>query len=301
MSRRIRLVLAAVVLTIFTSLSATANAQSLTCVEQANETSQPLRFATAIPVVSSLLEWLVQGTSITILYLPPDRYSIKRISAWLERQAKDTYPFADAVVGIPSAWSSIDLYPYLRIKNIGVIPIDAARAILPEGEQVAITPNAEGDPSYFWLNPANTLLMLGIIHRDLVAIIESSCDAKNQSALVDKTKQNYDMAAQEIRKLLIDLDSRISRLDLWQVAVEKPELVDIAQAALLPVVTIDIAKQSGDPTLLITSRKVGHKKLADLPDHILIWYVDDFAKPSKDDLVTRWRYSLSNLTELTTN
>ncbi|MEM7563653.1 MAG: hypothetical protein AAF353_11470 [Pseudomonadota bacterium] len=246
--------------------------------------------ATAIPVLDSMARTLTRDTTIDVLYLAPPRNSIKRVPGWVARQSVEQFPRADLILAMTSVWPDIDVYPYLRSQNIAIIPIDAAQAMIPGGERVAVNQSAEKGPGYFWLNPSNALLMLGIIQRDLIAVLEQICLTelvRNQS--IEKLKLNFDNASKRLRLLQVELDGRLGNLDVLQVAVEKPEQLPLAQATLLPETGWAEAVESGIPTLLITARKVGHKKLADLPSHVHLWHIDDFGKVRDDDFLTRWQ------------
>ena len=102
---------------------------------------------------------LTRNTAFLTLHIAPSRYSVKRVPGWLDRQPADQFPRAGLVLSIHSVWPQINIYPYLRMQNISVVPIDAATAMMPGGERVAVNDMAGGEPGYFWLNPANALVM----------------------------------------------------------------------------------------------------------------------------------------------
>ena len=257
---------------------------------------------TAFPVLASMVEILTADTPIETSYLPPPRFSIKRIPAWIQRQSAEQFPPADVAVGMTSVWPQIDVYPYLRAHNIGIIPIDSAYALVPGGERVAITDTAEQGPGYFWLNPANALLMLGVIHRDLLAVVQqSNLPSQTRQQTTQKLKDNFDSASQRLRQLQVDLDAQLAKLEVFQVTIERQELSPLAQATLLPEIALPAATNDDLPTLLITSRKVGHKKLADLPANLILWHIDDFARYREDDFIARWQKTVDALARVKAN
>ena len=282
------------------SLSSLVSAQSSI---GKHETDSPnLVVGTAFPVLASMVEILTADTPIETSYLPPPRFSIKRIPAWIQRQSAEQFPPADVVVGMTSVWPQIDVYPYLRAHNIGIIPIDAAYALVPGGERVAITDSTEQGPGYFWLNPANALLMLGVIHRDLLAVVQQSelpMQARQQTT--QQLKDNFDSASQRLRQLQVALDAQLAELEVFQVTIERQELSPLAQATLLPEIALPAAVNDDLPTLLITSRKVGHKKLADLPTNLIRWHIDDFARYREDDFIARWQKTVDALARVKAN
>ena len=253
-----------------------------------------LKIVTVIPVVASMTEELVKGTNITVNLLPPLKYNIKRIPGWLERQPSESYPIADAVIGISSIWSNVDAYPALRNQNIAIIPVDIAQALIPKGERVAVLSSQGKVSSYFWLNPANALVMLGILHRDLSLILDYK---GNKGSKEEKQRLNANFAQmnKSLRQSQITFDNIIFNSESMQVIVNKPELKGLASATLLPLVERRDAIEDGLQTLLVTNRKVHHSSLKELPENIVIWSVDDFAKQLKGSFTERWKMNMNAL------
>ncbi|MEM7564032.1 MAG: hypothetical protein AAF353_13425, partial [Pseudomonadota bacterium] len=170
-----------------------------------HDESNPIVLATAIPVLDSMARTLTRDTAIDVVYLAPPRNSIKRVPGWVARQSAEQFPRADLILAMTSVWPDIDVYPYLRSRNIAIIPIDAAQAMIPGGERVALSQSIDKGPGYFWLNPSNALLMLGIIQRDLIAVIEQIClpeVMRNHS--ISNLKSNFDNASKQLRLLQVD-------------------------------------------------------------------------------------------------
>lgn len=239
---------------------------------------------------------LTRNTAFLTLHIAPSRYSVKRVPGWLDRQPADQFPRAGLVLSIHSVWPQINIYPYLRMQNISVVPIDAATAMMPGGERVAVNDMAGGEPGYFWLNPANALVMLGIIHRDLLAYVEQSClspDAMSRQA--DALKRSFDSSSQQLRGIQLELDRKIGALEALQFAVRRQELTPLGQASYLPEVAFEQVLTGELPTLLITTLEPDHSKLADVPQHVSIWHVDDFSKYTEDGVISRWERNLSEL------
>ncbi|WP_439147656.1 hypothetical protein [Vibrio sp.] len=262
----------------------------------ANSTEQSthLKLVTIVPVVASMTQELVENTSIEVTLLPPTKYNIKRIPGWLERQPPEAYPMADAVIGISSVWKNVDAYPALRNQNIAVIPIDVAQALLPKGEKVATLQHQGESASYFWLSPANSLIMLGILHRDLLLVIEH-----HQIEELDKVKrllnQNFDQMHKSLRQSQIQLETALFDLEFMQVVIDKPELKDLASSTLLPIVEQNDILDEEFATVLISNRKPNHSSFKSLPKHVFIWSVDDFSKSRSGSYTKRWQKNVIQL------
>ena len=262
----------------------------------ADSAGQPdhLKLVTVVPVVASMTQELIENTPIEVTLLPPTKYNIKRIPGWLERQPPEVYPMADAVIGISSVWKNVDAYPALRNQNIAVIPIDVAQALLPKGEKVTTLQSQRESTSYFWLSPANSLIMLGILHRDLLLVIEH-----HQIEELDKVKrqlnQNFDQMHKSLRQSQIQLETALFDLEFMQVVIDKPELKDLASSTLLPIVEQNDILDEEFATVLISNRKPNHSSFKSLPKHVFIWSVDDFSKSRSGSYTKRWQKNVIQL------
>lgn len=283
--------------------------------ESTPKTIEPVKnivIASAVPVLASMIDELTNQTAFELKYLPPERYSIKRVAGWLKRQDQHHYPYADVVIGMPSTWPDIHLYPYLREKNIAVIPVDAAYSLRPGGERVVLNTNHLNTnlnnnlntnnlnntietPNYFWLNPANALIMIGICYRDLLAITEQSdlSDGEKQRT-TERLAQNFQAINQSLRSVQTELDHALSAMDVFQASPEKTVLNPLAQATLLPVEAFKTL-DNDLPTLLISNRKPGHKSLRQLAEQISIWHIDDFSKLRDASFSARWKANIDAL------
>ncbi|MCL6417562.1 hypothetical protein MIB92_18015 [Aestuariirhabdus sp. Z084] len=258
-----------------------------------------LLLVTAVPVIFSMVEDLTRDTSIDVSYLPPDNYSIKRIPGWLNRTSPDDYPRADVVVGMTSVWPDVDPYPALRLRNIGVIYIDAAQALVPGGERVAITSgHSTDDLEYFWLNPANALVMLGIIQRDLESVVsQGHFNPERKAAQIQILKNNYQQIGAQLRSMQLTLGQKLMNFQVMQVVADKGELYGLAAATLLPIVDSNQATVEGVTTLYLTSKKPGHKQLRGLDKSFLIWHIDDFGKLREGSFTQRWQAMIEGLSQ----
>jgi len=286
---------------LFTYLSACSTTNEVKNREPATQ-DYSLKVATATPVVASMAKELTDNTPISIVYLPPKHYSIKRIPAWLKRQNIDSYPSVDAVAGISSVWPQVSIYPILRSHNIGVIPIDMANAYMPGGERVAITPPSSSAVSYaqryFWLNPANALIMVGILHRDLTSVVQqSNADRQQKHRITEQLSVNLTHITKSLRTSQLTLDQALVAKDIMQVAVSTPELSEIGAASLLPLFPLEDIKASDFPGLFITHKKRGHRSLRELPPHILVWHIDDFTKNKGPRFTKRWKIMIQSLVD----
>lgn len=271
---------------ILSSLTFSSLSLSAKTVEQS-----PITIVTSIPVVASMTKQLTQNTLFRTQLLPPEKYSIKRIPGWIQRQETNTYPNADIVVGITSVWRETDVYPALRSNNIAIIPIDIAQALTPDGESVVIQTTQYSTPSYFWLNPSNALVMLGILKRDLIAVLRTK-GGSSIEANVSQVNNQYAMMSSQLRRIQLEIDTQLAKAMAMQVFIDKPELVDLASATLIPMVSLVEATENQLPTLFISNKRRSHSSLSDLADHIHVWSVDDFAKQSSLSFTSRWESNL---------
>ena len=269
-----------------------------------SDTPPPIKLATITPVVESMSKALIENTDIEVIYLPSKRYSIKRIPGWLKKQDHNAFPKVDAIAGISSIWKELNAYPSFRLKNIRVIPIDLAHALSPGGERVALTYNSATKdkstlPNYFWLNPSNAQIMIGILSRDLKALIQTMPYTDlHKRQLITQINDNQANMRTHLRKFQVSLDQTLMNLDVMQVTTDKPELTELLAATLLPEVPLTEAIEDSTPTLLITSRKKDHKKYKDLPNHMKVWSIDDFGKITAIGFNERWNNTLNNIQAL---
>lgn len=253
-----------------------------------NDTESPL-VVTVIPVVDSIGRQLVKNTPIRVSFLPPRKYSVNRVHGWVRHNSSVLPANADAVAGISAIWSGVDMYPALRERNIRVVPIDLAHALTPGGERVAalrLTNPKTGmqGPGYFWLNPANALLMTGVMARDLSALWPEHADQ------LSKNKAEIN---QLLRAIQIDIDKKLYDLGIEQVVVDNIKLTDLAVSLLLLVVSVEDARNNGLPTLYLTSKK-RRKKTALLPSNFTTWSLDDFSKAGVASFTDRWQDNISH-------
>lgn len=267
---------------------------------KASDDTEALILATAIPVLESITRELIQGTKLSLEYLPPERYSIKRIPGWLKRQNANSFPNADVLLTINSVWPAINLYPALRSQNISIIPTDAAYALVPGGERVAITPHQHESPDYFWLNLSNALMMTGIIHRDLVSIVsqQNNFDPIEGGKLIRSLKKNHQHLSQKLRSTQTRINEILFNTDYMQALTHSRDLEPLLSTTLLPSSNMTEASTNDLPTLFITNKKVGHKSTKTLPPHFRVWHIDDFGKPKDEPFSKRWENNLITLQKL---
>lgn len=244
---------------------------------QAPAEPRPARVATLVPVAHSMLNTLLQDTPVEVLYLPPKRLPINRIESWSSRNASKAQPVADAIVGFDSLWPSLGFYPAMRKENIAIVPVDIAIALLPGGEQVALVDPRE--PGYFWLNPANSIMMLGILRRDLASLWPQYAETINANA---KQTENG------LRELSLTLDDWLFEQQIAQIAVASPSLKDLALSLALPLVSVEQAKAHKAKTLYLHQGNT-----SDLPAHFVALSVDDFARPANQPFLDRWQQLLA--------
>jgi hypothetical protein len=126
---------------------------------------------TSTPVTYALATELTKGTGITTEYLPPKRYGIDRLPNWFG--SKGTHKVfksgekATVALTLSSIWKTDPTFVYARQGNIRLVEIDAAQAITPRAQGVAVLTLANGEVSkYAWLNPTNLTRMAAIVAHD---------------------------------------------------------------------------------------------------------------------------------------
>ncbi|NRA83358.1 MAG: zinc ABC transporter substrate-binding protein [Gammaproteobacteria bacterium] len=253
---------------------------------QAREKSTPKSIpkktvATVVPVVHSLLSQMLADTPIEITYLPPKRLPINRLANWVATHVTKKQPIISAVVGIDAMRPALSFYTALRKENIHIVAIDIAKALLPSGEQVAIY--QQDQQGYFWLNLNNSLMMAGILRRDLTALWPKHTPQINKNAA---------KISQQLRQLAMQLDDILFELNIEQLVVAQPALADFAVSFPLPIVTLKEATANGLTTLYITKRVV---KKSTLSPNVTPWIIDDFSKVSAVNYSQRWLKSSSAL------
>ena len=97
---------------------------------------QAANIATVSPIAHSMSRTLVENTPIEVTYLPPTRLPINRIPSWLNRSATEPMEHFDAIVNISSMRPDLAFYVPLRSRNIRIVPIDIAKAMIPGGREI---------------------------------------------------------------------------------------------------------------------------------------------------------------------
>lgn len=127
---------------------------------------------TSTPVTYMLSQQLVQGTDIDVVYLPPKRYGIERLTNWFaskgQQHAVEAGKQATVAITLGAIWPQDPTYVYARQGNIHLIEIDASQAISPRAQGVAVlTLDKEEKSKYVWMNPTNLIRMAAIVGDDL--------------------------------------------------------------------------------------------------------------------------------------
>ena len=239
------------------------------------------KLATLVPVVESLTKTLTKNIPVEVDYLPPKRLPVKRIKSWVAKNSSSNKAVADVLVGIDSQWPELAFYKAMRLNNISVIPVDVAKALIPSGESVATV--QDGLRSYFWLSLNNTLVMNGILSRDMMRIWPEHAS---------QIKQNSHQLARALRMMSVTLDECLMDKQVDQLVLDANSYADFAAGLNLPVVTLAEAKENQLNTLFV--HKKG-KSLPAMPKHVKSWPIDDFSKLAKTDFMTRWNANLTSL------
>lgn len=225
--------------------------------------------ATVSPIAHSMSSALSENTPIEVTYLPPTRLPINRIPSWLNRSATEPMKHFDAIVNISSMRPDLAFYVPLRSRNIRIVPIDIAKALIPGGEQVA-THQAD---EYFWLNTNNALLMLGILKRDLSTLWPE---------YAEQISQNYQTTSVALRQLALDIDDALLMKGYDAIVLDKSSLEPFSKGLLLP--TLDASEAEGLNTITLSNKASAST-----------WQLDDFSRYSDVPFIERWQQAIQSM------
>ncbi|MCH2056974.1 MAG: hypothetical protein MK214_10285 [Thalassotalea sp.] len=231
------------------------------------------KIATVSPISFSLTQAMVKDTELHVSYLPPKRLPVNRVASWIRKNASNKFEHFDAFVSISAVKPGLDLFPSLRQRNIRIVDIDIAQAIVPNGEKVALAADAE----FFWLNSNNLLVMAGILKRDLIALWPT------QKALIN---QNYQDVAAAIRQINLQLDEQLMDNDIAFIIPSSSKLTPFVASLSSDTSTKEEAIELGLPYLVIDSSKKTPSEA---------WKIDDFSRFAKTDLIERLKGQVSSL------
>ncbi|MCC4274155.1 metal ABC transporter substrate-binding protein [Marinomonas communis] len=225
--------------------------------------------ATVSPIAHSMSSALSENTPIEVTYLPPTRLPINRIPSWLNRSATEPMKHFDAIVNISSMRPDLAFYVPLRSRNIRIVPIDIAKALIPGGEQVA-THQAD---EYFWLNTNNALLMLGILKRDLSTLWPE---------YAEQISQNYQTTSVALRQIALDIDDALLMKGYDAIQLNKSSLEPFSKGLLLP--TLDASEAEGLNTITLSNKASAST-----------WQLDDFSRYSDVPFIERWQQAIQSM------
>jgi hypothetical protein len=175
----------------------------------------------------------------------------------------------DAIVNISSMRPDLAFYVPLRSRNIRIVPIDIAKALIPGGEQVA-THQAD---EYFWLNTNNALLMLGILKRDLSTLWPE---------YAEQISQNYQTTSVALRQLALDIDDALLMKGYDAIVLDKSSLEPFSKGLLLP--TLDASEAEGLNTITLSNKASAST-----------WQLDDFSRYSDVPFIERWQQAIQSM------
>lgn len=230
------------------------------------------RIAAVSPIAHSMSQALLQGSQVTVTYLPPKRLPINRIASWLTKNRSIKQQPYDAFVTVSSIKPELDFFPSLRQSNIRVIKVDIANAIMVQGEKVVQANRGE----YFWLNTNNQLVMLGILKRDLIRIWP-----QHQTII----NQNYHQLSVAIRQTNLKLDGLLADYDIAVLSSQSERITPFAASLASDLMSQGEAQALGLPFL-----QLNHKKAA--PSD---WQIDDFSRYKNTPFIQRIEHNVSSL------
>lgn len=125
---------------------------------------------TSLDVTQAVGEVLTEGTSIRVVKVIPDGYSMLGQDAYFKKNQETFFESAQAaaaVLTVGGAWSGDPLYKWARRGNIRIVNIDCAKPLDEYGAGVPlILIDGETSP-YVWRGPANLTRMASIVADDL--------------------------------------------------------------------------------------------------------------------------------------
>lgn len=227
---------------------------------------------TVTPITDSMTRSLLSTTPVKVTYLPPTRLPINRIPSWLNKNRTEPLEHFDAIVNISALRPDLAFYTSVRSSNIRAVPIDIAEALLPGGERVAVQEPTE----YFWLNPNNALLMLGILKRDLSLLWPE---------YAKEITTEYQKNSQALRKIALTIDDTLLMSGYEGLQNTNNSTEPFTKGFVLPTYTSEEVTE----IVSLNTLKVSTKS------KINQWLIDDFSRYKKIDFIERWQTNLDNL------
>ncbi len=227
------------------------------------------KVASALPVLHSLNQALLEGTGIVSIYLPPKRLPVSRISNWLQHKSRKTIENQGVITAfatVESIWPDYSLFPHLRAENVRVIPVDAAKEIATGGTKIRINNNDLQEQTYFWLVPDNLIAMSQIMARDYVRIWPN---AKEQ------IRNNQFELQQQIRKFALQLDQLLLNEEIDSICTSDKTLKPLAHATELPVESEEDCSPEAISMVTKLPKEQGEERF---------WVVNHLNKPLKTNI-----------------
>ena len=197
-----------------------------------SETGQAGNLATVLPVAHLLSRALLADTGVQVDYLPSKRYPVSRIGYWIDKKLPEELsglPPYQAVAEVASIWPQGAVYPALRQRNIGVIPVDFAVQIKPAGARISRSAD-EAALDFFWLNSANLKVMTVILADDFSRIWP-----QHQAVI----QRNQQQALNAITAYALKLDETLWQQGWDGVCGEDEALQPMLQSLSLPLLAKD--------------------------------------------------------------
>lgn len=134
---------------------------------------------TSLDVTQAMVETLTENTSVKVLNVIPQGYSMEGHNAYLKKKQKaffDAAATASAVVTVKGAWPADPLYKWARRGNLRVVNIDTTKPLDEYGAGVPLI-EVEGVSSpYVWRSPANLTRMASIAADDLCRLVPNEAE-----------------------------------------------------------------------------------------------------------------------------
>ncbi|SOB60111.1 putative Periplasmic solute binding protein [Pseudodesulfovibrio profundus] len=165
---------------------------------------------TSLEVTTALAEALTRGTSIRVINVIPDGYSMRGQDAYLKKHQASFFEKAreaDAVLTVGAAWPADPLYKWARRGNIRIVNIDVSKPLDEYGAGVPLLEVAGKYSPYVWRSPANLTRMASIASDDLCRLTPG-----------DATRIKANL--QEVQSVLFRLRSKYEAASLDLAAVE---------------------------------------------------------------------------------
>ena len=135
---------------------------------------------TSLEATRALGEALTAGTSIRVVNVIPEGYSMRGQDAYLKKHRETFFKAAaaaEAVLTVGAVWPGDPLYRWARRGNIRIVNVDCTAPLDGYGAGVPVVEVAGKPSPYVWRSPANMTRMAAIAATDLCRLFPGEGEA----------------------------------------------------------------------------------------------------------------------------